>query len=163
MSRNTPNSRRSPKSAVLTLAILVLPALPAGPGYTGEYTAGDLAIEDPTSRATPPGVSVGVGYMKITNHGTESDRLVGASTPAARQVQLHRTVEKDAMMRMIEQDDGIEVPGGAPVELAPGGYHMMLMGLDKPLKEGEMVPMTLRFERAGKVEVELRVMPLGSD
>lgn len=151
------------KFAALWLAVLILPVFVPSPAHAREHTIGDLTIDHPSSRATPPGATVGVGYMKITNNGTEPDRLVGAGTPAASRVQLHQSVEKDGMTQMIEQEEGIEIPGGASIELSPGGYHMMLMGLERPLKKGETVPMTLRFERAGEIGVMLEVEGIGED
>jgi copper(I)-binding protein len=119
-----------------------------------------VRIEDPWSRATPPGAKIGAGYMKITG-GAAADRLVGASSPAAARVELHVTEKKGDVMRM-RQVKAYDIPAGGSFELSPGGAHLMLVDLKAPLKEGAKVPMTLRFEKAGEVKVELQVRALGA-
>jgi len=118
-----------------------------------------VRVEEPWARATPPGAKVGAGYMKITS--ATADRLVGASSPAAARVELHVTEEKGDVMRM-RQVKGYDIPAGGSFELAPGGAHLMLVDIKAPLKAGMKVPMTLRFEKAGEVKVELRVRALGA-
>lgn len=132
----------------------------AGPALAHDYRVGDLRIEHPWSRATPPGTPMGVGYLKVVNAGDTPDRLLGASSPAAGRVQIHRTVEKDGTTTMVHQADGVAVPANGSVRFAPGSYHLMLMGLESPLEADARVPVTLRFERAGVVEIELEVRPL---
>lgn len=141
--------------------VFLLAALAAGPLFAGDAgTLGDLRIERPWSRVTPPGTPVGVGYMTIVNTADEPDRLVAAESPAAGRVQIHRSVNKDGQSSMVHQKDGVVVPPGGRIEFTPGGYHLMLMQLKQPLKEGERVPVTLRFERAGRIEVALGVRAL---
>ena len=111
-----------------------------------------VKIEDAWARATAPGAKVGAGYMKIAGG---PDRLVGASTPAAGRVELHVTVKEGDVMRM-RQVKAYEVP----IDLKPGGAHLMLVDLKAPLKEGAKVPLTLRFENAGETKVELQVRAL---
>src|SRR6185295_1193439 len=118
-----------------------------------------VKIEDPWTRATPPGAKVAAGYMRIT--GGAADRLIGASTPAAAKVELHVTEKKGDVLRMREVK-GYDIPAKGSFELAPAGAHLMLVDLKEPLKEGSKVPMTLRFEKAGAVKVELQVRPLGA-
>jgi copper(I)-binding protein len=118
-----------------------------------------VKIEDPWTRATAPGAKVGAGYMKITS--TAPDRLVGASTPAAGRVELHVTSKEGEVMRMREVK-AYDIPAKGGFELKPGGAHLMLVDLKAPLKEGATVPMTLRFEKAGEVKVELHVRALGA-
>lgn len=150
------------RTYLFAAAYLVAALLSIQSASAVDYTVGDLMVAQPQSRATPPGTSVGVGYMTIVNDGAMSDRLLGASTPVAGKVEIHQTVEEDGMMKMIEQENGIEVPAGGEAALAPGGYHLMIMGLDEPLQEGTRVPMTLSFERAGDVDIELEVKPIGA-
>jgi copper(I)-binding protein len=119
-----------------------------------------VKVEDPWTRATPPGAKVAAGYMKITGSGT-ADRLVGASSPVAAKVEMHVTEKKGEVMRMREVK-AYDIPAKGSFELAPGGAHLMLVDLKAPLKEGAKVPMTLRFEKAGEVMVELQVRALGA-
>jgi copper(I)-binding protein len=118
-----------------------------------------IKIEDPWSRATAPGAKVGAGYMKITSD--VADRLVGAASPAAQRVELHVTVKDGDVMRMREVK-AYDIPAKGGFELKPGGAHLMLVDLKAPLKEGTKVPLTLRFEKAGEVKVELQVRALGA-
>lgn len=139
--------------AVLAFVVLACPVR-AGDG------AGSLRIEQPWSRATAPGAPVGVGYLVIVNEGDRDDRLVGAQTPVAGRVMLHRSVEEDGTARMEHQGEGIMIPPGERVVLEPGGYHLMLMQLEQRLEKGDAVPLTLRFQRAGTIELELEVRSL---
>jgi copper(I)-binding protein len=118
-----------------------------------------VKIEDPWTRATAPGAKVGAGYMKITS--AAPDRLVGASTPAAGRVELHVTSKEGDVMRMREVK-AYDIPAKGGFELKPGGAHLMLVDLKAPLKQGTKVPVTLRFEKAGEVKVELQVRALGA-
>jgi periplasmic copper chaperone A len=122
------------------------------------YDAGDLRIGHPWARPTVPGQGVGGGYLKLTNKGTSADKLVSAKVDAgvAQRVELHSMRMDGNMMRM-QEVAAIEVPAGQTVELAPGGLHLMLMGLKAPLKAGDSFPMTLRFEKAGEVKVDVKV------
>ena len=126
------------------------------------FTSSVLAqvrIEEPWARATPPAAKVGAGYLKIRSE--TADRLIGASSPAAARVELHVTEKSGDVMRM-RQVKAYDIPAKGSFELAPGGAHLMLVDLKAPLKEGMKVPMTLRFEKAGEVKVELRVRALGA-
>lgn len=144
--------------AALTLAASILVLAPAS---AHDYTAGSLHIDHPWSRATPPTANVGAGYMTIQNKGPEADRLVGASTPAAQTVEIHFMEMANSVMKMRAVPEGLEIPAGGEAALAPGGYHLMLVGLEKPFAEGEKVPLDLQFEKAGTVSVELAVGPIG--
>lgn len=141
------------------LIALVLAVLIAGP-LSAAGSSDDIRIERPWSRVTPPGTPVGAGYMTIVNPADEPDRLIGAESPAAGRVQIHRSVKKDGQSSMIHQKDGVVVPPEGRIEFRPGDYHLMLMELEEPLEEGERVPVTLRFERTGSVDVELVVRAL---
>lgn len=117
-----------------------------------------VRIEQAWARPTVAGQSTGGGYAAITNSGSVADRLVGGSTPAAERVELHSMTMQGDVMRM-RQLDAIDVPAGQQVKLEPGGLHLMLVGLKAPLKNGSSVPLTLRFEKAGDVPVQLSVRP----
>lgn len=144
-------------------ALLMLGCLLAAPVSGHEYTAGALTIDHPWARPTPPGVSMGAGYMTITNDGNDEVTLLGATTPRAQNVSIHGSRMHMDMLRMEPMPEGLPIPPGETVELKPRGYHLMLEMLDKSLEEGERVPLTLRFEGAPEVQVELAVQPLGGE
>lgn len=154
-----PAARARPhRRGLRRLLLAALLAFPLAPATAAEaYRLGPLVIEQPWSRATAPGTPVGAGYLVIRNEGEADDRLVGARSPVASRVTLHRSVEADGVARMEHQGAGIPIPAGATVRLAPGGYHLMLMQLEKPLEKGGRVPVTLRFEHAGTIGIELEV------
>lgn len=121
------------------------------------YTAGSLKIDHPAARATMGSQSNGGAYLQIENTGSADDALLSASSPAAGSVEIHNmTMEGDVMkMRSI---DKLEIKAGSKVEMKPGnGYHLMLLGLKKPLKNGDKFPLTLTFKKAGKVKVSVNV------
>lgn len=127
------------------------------------HHASPIAIERPWSRATPPGAQTAVGYLTIVNHGTEADVLVAASSPQAARIEFHQTTITDGVVRMRPATSGVTVPAGGTIELKPdGGYHLMLGGLKVPLRSGTMLPVTLRFAKAGSIEVVFAVEPIGA-
>ena len=136
------------------LAGLVLMALPA------LAIAGAPSVSGAWARATPPGVGVGAAYLTITG-GSTNDRLVGASSGRASMIQLH-TVEESGGVAAMRQVEGVPVPAGKQVVLAPGGTHIMLMGLAGPLVAGETFPLDLRFEKAGEQTVQVTVVDAGA-
>lgn len=119
-----------------------------------------IQIDKPWSRATAPGAKVAGGYMVIRNAGPAGDRLLSASSPAAAKVELHVHLNDNGVMRMREVP-AYDVPARGSFELKPGGAHLMFMELRKPFKEGDTVPVKLRFEKAGEVAAEFRVGGLG--
>ena len=119
-----------------------------------------VEIENPWARATAPGAKVGAGYFTIRNKSDKADRLVGASSAAAARVETHVVEKQGDVMRMREVK-GYEVPAKGSFELKPGGPHLMLVDIRRQLKEGEKVPVVLRFQNAGEVKAELEVRPLG--
>jgi copper(I)-binding protein len=124
-----------------------------------DYTAGDIQIRQPFATPTPPGSKIGAAYfVGLENRGTQADRLLRASSPAAARVELHSgEIGADGVMRMRELD-GLPLPPKSVLELRPGqGNHLMLMDLKKPLAEGDSFPMTLEFERGGTVQVKVMV------
>lgn len=147
------------RSRLLALLILLLAAAPAA---AQDYKLGALEIGHPWARATPPTAPTGGGYLSVKNTGTEPDRLVSVSSPAAGVVQVHEMKMEGNVMRMREIDGPLEIKPGETVTLAPGGMHLMMMGLKAPLKQGEKVPLSLVFEKAGKIDVELVVVAMGA-
>jgi len=125
------------------------------------YEKGELQIRHPWARATPPGTTVGVGYFEIRNTGKEPDRLLSATSPAARQVEMHVSEHAGEVARM-RQLRAFEVPARERLTLEPNGAHLMLVDLVQPLKKGERFPMKLRFERAGEIDIEFEVQEMGS-
>ena len=126
------------------------------------HRVGSLIIDTPWIRATPAGARVAGGYVKITNTGQTSDRLIGGSLPVATEVQVHEMTMHDGIMSMRLLKNGLEIAPGKSVELKPGGYHLMFTGLREGLKQEQTVKGTLLFEKAGPVEVEYRVAPIGA-
>ena len=120
-------------------------------------TLGDLEITGAFSRATLPNAPVGAGYLTITNTGTIDDRLVSASSPVAGTTQIHEMKMEGDVMKMNEVEGGLVIPAGDSVTLAPGGFHIMFMKLNQQLVEGSTIVVTLTFEKAGSVDVELAV------
>jgi len=132
---------------LLTALLLFAPAL--------AFAAPPLAITAAWARATPPGVTTAAAYLTVTNDGA-ADRLLGASSPAARQVLLHAEVEEHGMQHM-RQLEGVEVPAHGKVELTPGQMHLMLVDIAAPLKPDTTIKMTLRFEKAGDLTIDVPV------
>jgi copper(I)-binding protein len=130
-----------------TALLLLAPAL--------GFAAPPVTITAAWARATPPGVTTGAAYLTVTNEGA-TDRLLGASSPAARQVLLHAEVEEHGMQHM-RQLESVEVPAHGNVEFAPGRMHLMLVDIAAPLKPDATIKMTLRFEKAGDVTIDVPV------
>lgn len=123
--------------------------------------AGELAISDAFARATPPKAQVAGGFLTITSQGA-ADRLLSAESPVADKVEIHEMRMDGDVMTMRPLPDGLAVSGGGTVALQPGGAHLMLTGLKKPLVEGDSVPLVLEFEKAGRVNVTLEVMAINA-
>jgi copper(I)-binding protein len=119
-----------------------------------------VEIEQPWARATAPGAQVAGGYMTIRNKGAAADKLVGASSGAAARVELHVHIREGDVMKM-RQVGAYDVPANGSFELKPGGAHLMFLQIARPFKEGETIPVKLRFEKAGEVPVEFHVGRLG--
>lgn len=147
------------------LAIAVTAALlawsPAALADHHEAKAGDIAVSQPWARATAPGAPAGAAYLTVTNSGNQPDRLVGASTPAAKVAELHTHIHDNGVMRM-RPVEAIDIPAGGTVALKPGGLHVMMMGLNAPLAQGSTVEVTLTFEKAGKLTVPVAVQSAGA-
>lgn len=160
MSRKPTLARRAATLVALAGAFAPMLAVAAAPAAAPTATpAAQPTATRAWARATPPGLTVGAAYVTLTG-GAEPDRLVGASSPRASMVQIHVIVESNGVAGMREVD-GVDVPAGRTVVLAPGGTHLMLMGLDGPLVAGQSLPLTLEFERAGRIDVVAQVRPAG--
>lgn len=152
------------------LVALPLAAAALVVSWLGSALAADIAVTDPFARASAGAAKVGAAFMTVQNHGSAEDRLVSASSPVAERVELHTHIRDGEVMRMREID-AIEIPAGGTVKLQPGGLHLMLIDLTAPLKQGETFPLTLSFEHAGAMTVQVPVqtpaamapMPHGHD
>ena len=145
----------------MRLAAAALLLLLATETLAHSHEKGDIEVRHPWSRATPPGAKLAVGYMEIRNRGSRPDRLLSASTAAAKRVEMHVTLREGEIMKM-RQVPSFEIPAGERFALRPGGSHLMLVGLTRSLEKGGRLRMTLRFERAGELEIELEVQEAGS-
>ena len=142
---------------VISLCLAVLLTAVATPSAAHDYSQGDVSIGHPWSRPTPPGIMIGVGYMTIHNTGNSDIVLKSLDTPRAARVSIHETVNQDGTMRMRPLKAGLTIPAGASIELKPMSYHLMLEQLGEPLRVGERVPLTLSFDGAPEMKVELSV------
>ncbi|MDQ0512854.1 copper chaperone PCu(A)C [Ancylobacter amanitiformis] len=131
------------------------------PAFAHGFKIGELEIGHPWARMTPAGAKVGGGYLSIENEGKEADTLVSVTAEAAGHVEIHEMAVKDGIMTMRLLPDGIAIPAGGEVKLAPGGYHLMLMDLKQPLKEGDSFKGTLTFAKAGTVNVVFKIEGMG--
>ncbi len=146
------------RAAALAAILVALCA----PVRAEEVKAGDLVITQAWSRATPGGAKIGGGYLTIENKGAAPDRLIGGSTEVAGKVEVHEMTMNDGVMTMRALDQGLTIEPGKTVKLAPGGYHLMMFDLKGPLKQGEKLPVTLEFEKAGKVNVSFDIQGIGA-
>jgi len=137
--------------AAVAATFIALPAL-----------AGDaITIRDPYARAASPSAKAGAAFMTIMNAGNSEDRLIEASSDAADRVELHTHIEDaEGVMRMVEVEDGFEVPAGSMTELKRGGLHVMMMGLTQPFLQGESIELTLTFQKAGAITL---TVPIDND
>jgi copper(I)-binding protein len=126
------------------------------------FKLGDLTVTSPWTRATPGGAKIAGGYLKITNNGAGSDRFVGATSDATDRVEIHEMSMSDGVMKMRPLPNGLEIKPGETVELKSGGYHLMFMDLKQPLKQGDTLKATLKFEKAGSLDVNFNVNALGA-
>jgi hypothetical protein len=147
---------------VAILLIAVLCAAAGAPARAEDVVAGALKISAPWARATPKGASVGGGYMNITNSGAESDRLVGGVSDASKHLEIHEMSMDNGVMKMRPATKGLEIKPGATIEFKPAGYHLMFVGLNKQLQQGQHIAATLQFEKAGKVKVDFPIEGIGA-
>jgi hypothetical protein len=127
------------------------------------YKLGDLNIHHPWTRATPVGAEVAGGYMEITNSGSTDDRLISVEVSGVHMAAVHEMATVDGIMKMRPLPSGLEIKAGETVALKPGSFHVMMMGLSKPLIDGETVSGTLHFKKAGSINIEFKIEPMGSE
>lgn len=135
----------------------------ATPMFAQETKVGSLVITQPWSRATPGGAKVAAGYLTIENKGSLPDRLKSATSDVAGKVELHDIAMSNNVMTMRPVDGGLPIEPGKIVKLAPGGLHLMLLDIKSPLKVGDKAPVTIEFEKAGKVTLSLDVQGVGAN
>ncbi|MBV1896460.1 MAG: copper chaperone PCu(A)C [Rhodobacteraceae bacterium] len=124
------------------------------PGFAGET----IVIKDPYIRSSTPTSPSGGAFMVIMNHGDTQDRLIGGRSDIAKKIEIHTHIEgADGVMKMVEVEGGIVLEPGEMHGLERGGDHVMFMGLTQELKQGDTVSVTLIFEKAGEVTIELPV------
>lgn len=131
----------------------------ATPALAHEVTVGDLQIIHPHIPQPAASAKAAGGFLAIVNNGTEPDRLIGIETDIAMKSEVHESRIDANGVSTMEHVDIIDIPPGATVSLEHGGNHIMFMGLNGTLKEGEMRKATLIFERAGRVEIEFMIDP----
>jgi copper(I)-binding protein len=141
---------------------LLASTLLAPPVRAGNAAPGNLVITQAWSRATPNGARVAGGYLTIENKGSAPDRLLSGSTEFAKKLEIHQMALHDGVMTMRQIEAGVTVEPGRSVTFAPGGYHLMFVELNAPLRQGERVPVTLRFEHAGEIKAWFEVQGLGA-
>ncbi|HEX2555572.1 MAG TPA: copper chaperone PCu(A)C [Microvirga sp.] len=146
--------RRSAFAALLSLGLFALPG-------SLQAQSGSIVVREAWSRATPGGAKVGAGYLVAENAGSAPDRLVGAEAEVAGRVEIHETVESGGVARMQPVDAVAAAPGGR-ITFRPGGHHLMLVDLKRPLKQGERFAGALLFDKAGRVPVTFEVRGLGA-
>ncbi|MEQ1696068.1 MAG: copper chaperone PCu(A)C [Hyphomicrobiaceae bacterium] len=149
-------------NAIKRLAVVVVAIGLSFPAAARDFTAGSIKIVQPWTRVTPEGAKVAGGFMKITNTGKEADTLVGGTFPLAAVFQVHQMTMDGGVMKMSELSSGLEIAPGATVELKPGSYHVMFMDLKQPIKDSSIIKGSLIFKKAGTIEIEYAVEPLGA-
>ena len=149
------------KFSILVASLVVLSALSSG-ATALDYKVGALEIDSPWSRAVPKGSKVAVGYMTIKNIGTEPDRLVSGATPVAGGFMVHEMSMDNGVMKMRPLASGLEIKPGETIELKPGSFHIMMTDLKQPIQRGKPFKATLKFEKAGVVDVDFAVEAAGA-
>lgn len=141
-------------------ALCIALALSPVVGFAHDYQLKSLSIDHPFTRATPPGAKSGGAFFVVENASPTPDKLIGAASPAAGAVEIHQMVMDGGVMKMRAMP-ALEVPAGGKLELKPGGYHVMLIDLKRPLKKGDIVPLKLKIQGPDKqvttVEVKAEV------
>lgn len=149
--RSRKGASRLASEAALIAASLAVLAIPA------QARSGGISLSAAWSRATAPRAEIGAGFLTIRNTAARTDRLLSAASPKATRVEIHTMTLSGGVMRMRPLANGLEVPSGSTLALAPGGNHFMFIGLKSPMKVGERVDATLQFQRAGTVRVTFTV------
>lgn len=137
------------KSALLAASAAISFTLPA--------FAADIMVMDPYARSASASAKTGAAFMMIHNHGQTDDHLIGVSSPAAKKVELHTHIEEDGVMKMTHVEEGLPLPADGMITMQRGGNHVMFMGLNGPFEQGAVVPVTLIFQNAGEIEIDVPV------
>ena len=146
----------------MSFGLVLMAGIVISPVRAEDAKAGDLVISQAWSRATPNGAKIGTGYFTIENKGTTADKLIGVSGDISDKIEVHEMSMNNGVMKMRPVDGGLVIEPGKTVKLGPNGYHLMIMDLKSPLKQGGKLPVTLEFEKAGKVAVTLDVQGIGA-
>ncbi len=134
----------------------------AHPSLAQDMKHGGIMVEEAWARASAGPAKAGAAYLTLSTMGHDVDRLVEVKSDLANRTELHNHIMEGSVMKMVRVEGGIEVAPGTPTVLQPGGLHVMFMGLKKPFIEGEKLPLTLIFEKAGEVNVEFVVQGVGA-
>ena len=143
------------------LATALLLALFVSGETHAQMSMNTITVEQAWARATPGGARTGAAYMTLMNSGASADRLLSATTPVADQIQFHKETEDNGVSRMREVHS-VEISPGGKVIFKPSEMHIMIIGLKQPLKEGQAFPVTLQFEKAGKIDVTVPIEKVGA-
>jgi len=156
--------RFSEKNTMYSMSKLVFVAalMAASTAFAQAGDNAKIVVQEPWARATPSGAMSGAAYMTIDNKSTAADRLTGVASEVAAKVQVHEMKVVNGVMQMRELADGLAIPAGKSVTLKPGSYHVMLMGLKKPLVAGQSFPLTLTFAKAGTISVTVPIKAMGA-
>ena len=150
------------KFVPLAIALLILNAVCSTYASAQQVKAGDLVLDHAWARATPAGAKVAGGYLTVENKGATPDKLMGGTSRAAGKVEVHETAMGNGVATMRPVKEGLSIPPGQSVTLAPGGYHLMMTELKGPLKKGDKLVITLMFEKAGEVKATFDVQGVGA-
>ncbi len=154
--------KKSDMNRIVSLfAVVVMVAIASAGALAGDTKVGDITVQGPWARASAGQAKAGAAFVTLNNAGATDDRLTGVSAGVSDKAELHTHIKEGDIMRM-RPVEAIDVPAGGVATLQPGGDHIMFMGLHEPLKEGETFPLTLTFEKAGEVTVEVMVMKAGA-
>ena len=147
---------------LFTLAGVALLTAAAVSAFAQGTGTASITVEQPWARATPAGALTSAAYMTLDNKSSSADRLIGVSSDIAAKLQIHEMTMLNGVMQMRQLTDGLPVPAGGSVALKPGSYHIMLIGLQRPLAAGDSFPLTLTFAKAGNVSVTVPVRAMGA-
>jgi copper(I)-binding protein len=148
---------------MFTRALILIALVWPHAAQASEFKAGNVVITSPWTRATPERAKVGGGFMVLTNTGKEEDRLIGASADISGSVEIHEMHLVNGVMMMRHNNPGIPLKPGSSVTFKPFSHHLMFMDLKQPLVAGHKIKGKLRFQKAGEIEVEYEVLPLGAN
>ncbi|MEX0328090.1 MAG: copper chaperone PCu(A)C [Ruegeria sp.] len=142
----------------MTFKFKLLPSLALAAFATTAFADGAIQVDDAYARSTGKHAKAGAAFMMIVNSGDSDDRLIGATSDVAGRVELHtHEVDDNGVAKMIHVEEGFVIPAGATYTLERGGDHVMFMGLNQPFEQDQKIPVTLIFEQAGEVEIEVPV------